>query len=35
MAIIGISAKGAARVLETFKTRESAHCVATDDRGSA
>jgi hypothetical protein len=32
MAIIGISAKGAATVLRTAKTTESAHCAASDDR---
>jgi hypothetical protein len=32
MAIIGISAKGAATVLETVQTTEGAHCVAADDR---
>jgi hypothetical protein len=35
MAIIGISAKGAATVLETVKTAEGSHCVAADDRGNA
>jgi hypothetical protein len=35
MAIIGISAKGAATVLETVRTAEGAHCVAADDRGNA
>jgi hypothetical protein len=35
MAIIGISAKGAATVLETVKTADGAHCVAADDRGNA
>jgi hypothetical protein len=35
MAIIGISGKGAATVLETVKTAEGAHCVAADDRGHA
>ena len=35
MAIIGISVKGAATVLETVKTAEGAHCVAADDRGNA
>jgi hypothetical protein len=32
MAIIGISAKGAATVLLTAKTTESAHCAPSDDR---
>ncbi len=35
MAIIGISTKGAATVLATVKTDESAHCVAADDRDNA
>ncbi len=35
MAIIGISAKGAATVLGTVRTAEGAHCVAADDRGNA
>jgi DNA-binding beta-propeller fold protein YncE len=35
MAIIGISAKGTATVLETVTTAERAHCVASDDRGQA
>lgn len=35
MAIIGISAKGSATVLETVTTAEGAHCVAADDRGNA
>lgn len=32
MATIGISAKGAATVLETVRTAVGAHCVAADDR---
>ena len=35
MAIVGISAKGAATVLGTVNTADGAHCVATDDRGNA
>src|SRR5713101_8454943 len=35
MAIVGISAKGAATVLGTVKTADGAHCVAADDRGNA
>ena len=35
MAIIGISAKGAATVLGTVNTADGAHCVAADDRGNA
>jgi DNA-binding beta-propeller fold protein YncE len=35
MAIIGISAKGAATVFGTIKTAKGAHCVAADDRGNA
>jgi hypothetical protein len=32
MAIIGISSKGGARVLETVKTARGAHCAAADNR---
>src|SRR5882757_8782720 len=32
MAIVGISAKGAATVLATVQTVEGAHCAAADDR---
>jgi len=35
MAIIGISAKGAAIVLATVATAHGAHCVAADDRDNA
>lgn len=35
MAIIGISAKGAAMVLATVQTDEGAHCAAADDRDNA
>ncbi len=35
MAIVGISAKGAAIVLGTVNTADEAHCVAADDRGNA
>jgi hypothetical protein len=35
LAIIGISAKGAATVLDTAKTAEGAHCVVADDRDNA
>jgi DNA-binding beta-propeller fold protein YncE len=35
MAIVGISAKGTATILETVKTAEGAHCVAADDRNNA
>ena len=35
MAIIGISATGSAKVLDTVKTVEGAYCVAADDRGNA
>jgi DNA-binding beta-propeller fold protein YncE len=35
MAIIGVSARGAATILETVGTAKGAHCVAADDRGNA
>ncbi|MGH7781221.1 MAG: YncE family protein [Candidatus Binataceae bacterium] len=35
MAVIGITAKGAATVIGTVKTVKRSHCVAADDRGNA
>jgi hypothetical protein len=35
MAIIGVSAKGALSVLATVPTVKDAHCVTTDEDGSA
>jgi hypothetical protein len=32
MAVIGISTKGSATVLQTVKTAHGSHCAATDDR---